>query len=70
MTIFTLAKTDTYKTSSWKQKLHLQVLQKDVTKIQMVSQNIQQIAQTTGKGISSQSGGKIFKHPKLSSFKI
>jgi Flp pilus assembly secretin CpaC len=70
MTIFTLAKTDTYKSSAWKQKLKLQVLPKDVTKIQIGSPNIQQIAQLTGKGIRSQSGGKRFKLPKPAPFKI
>jgi len=70
MTIFTLAKTDTYKTSSWKKKLKLQVLPKDVTKIQIGSLNVQQIAQLPGKGISSQSGGKRFKLPRPAPFKI
>jgi hypothetical protein len=49
MPILTLAKTDTHKTSACKQKLKLPVLPKDVTKIQIDSQNVQQIAQLTGK---------------------
>jgi hypothetical protein len=47
MTIFTLAETDTYKT----------VLPKDGTKIQSISRKVKQIAQLTGKWITSQSGG-------------
>ena len=70
MTIFTLAKTDTYKTSAWKQKLKLQFLPRDVTKIQIGSLNVQQIAQLTGKGIRSQSSGKRFKLPRPATFKI
>jgi len=70
MTTFTLAKTDTYKTSVLKQDLKLQVLPKDVTKIQIGSPYVQQIAQLTGKGIRSQSGGKRFKFPRPATFKI
>jgi len=50
--------------------LQLQVLPEDVTKIQIGSPNIQQIAQLTGKGIMSQSGGKLFKLPRPAKFKI
>jgi len=70
MTTFTLAKTDTYKTSAWKQKLKLPVLPKDVTNIQIVSLNVQQMAQQTGQGFRSQSGGKRFKLPRPAPFKI
>jgi Flp pilus assembly secretin CpaC len=69
MTIFTLAKTDTYKTSAWKQKLKV-VLPKDVSNIKIGSPNVQQIAQLTGKGIRSQSGGKRIKLPRPAPFKI
>jgi hypothetical protein len=62
MTIFTLAKTDTYRTN-------LPVLPKDVTKIQIVSRKVQQIAQLTGKWNRSQSGGKRFKLPRTAPFK-
>jgi len=58
MTTFTLAKTDTSKTSAWKQNLKLPVLPKDVTNIQIGSLNVQQMAQLTYKYIRSQSGGK------------
>jgi hypothetical protein len=58
MTIFSLVKTGKYKTSAWKQKLQLTVLPKDVTNIQIDSLNLQQIAELTGKEITSQSGGK------------
>jgi hypothetical protein len=38
MTVFTLAKTDTHKTSAWKKKkLKLPVLPKDVTEVQIGS---------------------------------
>jgi len=64
MTTFTLAKTDTYKTSAWKQELKIQVLPKDVTKIQIGSPYVQQIAQLTGKGIRSQIWRKPIQAPK------
>jgi hypothetical protein len=51
MTVFTLAKTDTYKTSECKQKLKLPILLKDVTKIHIGSRKVQQIVQTTDKEI-------------------
>jgi len=70
MTIFTLAKTDTYKTSAWKQKLKLPVLPQDVTNIQIGSLNVQQMAQLTGQGFRSQSGGERFKLPRLAPFTI
>jgi hypothetical protein len=72
MTIFTLAKTDTYKTSAWRQNLKLPVLTKDVTKIQIQIgfRKVQQIAQLTDEWISSQCGGKLLKFPIPAPFKI
>jgi hypothetical protein len=44
-------------------KLNLPVLMKDVTKLQIGSLKVQQMAQSTGKVIIAQSGGKQFKLP-------
>ena len=68
MTIFTLTKTDTYKTLH-ANKIKSTGFKKYVTKRQIGSLEVQQTAHVTGKGVRLQSGGKGFMLQRPAPFK-